>query len=1369
MEPNDREVMSECLRFTTQAKALTDNLRSQTRMEDGIFESGITLVHESIQGMQAIRHQSTIGNDGIRTLLLQLRDLLFQFENHIQGTFVAAFSFEADVDMEQRTPHTGEEHKPREWIHARLQDLQSLWTTSRTIQVDTLRQSLGIEVLRESEIKALQFRATVSYHSDLNIPDHSIQRLLTTVQKDCFQVVQRQANYHGRMFQRTYASQDWNAARMNLGMLADLLVGQYHGLALLAKRLQSELQRFDAGEQNILERGLLGVHFLKQIKALLESLDTVACFHVDQWFPRIPLHVWRDLPASTQESLRQMTREGISVFLPDLKSLLRVYCSRHFQALAFHVTRDAAFGAFLEISGSPAGLSQPRFDAMPHTPSMQLDTGKTGDEDMESPNPALSTAPGGISLTPKFLAKHIQIAFDTETTSLPVMPMDIGFQEDGPDFHDVAGDEFLLFTTKLAGLMEGIQALEPQGLRDTSVPPMVNAAWQAWYKDLHTTMMTSFCGASTRDYNVLQRGLQSLAEAWRVMTEWAQRQVVLPFTFQQILRFLVAAWNGILRRGFLLYRMPFRGVNLSDGETDLAIEVNVEKEDACLQSMSAHRCYALVNNCSTALHNVFQPSKSVAPGKTLYAIVRGKSPVAFTELLTMIQTWQGALAAALTKIERDVEGILKQDIHAFQFMDVLHFLDNLRHETIALDWLLLSDMSTKKRGGTTFQHELAAFSKHFYATKALKHYGLQTLERLGRDVFSWAQKQLSKGWFSLRFSATRKIEQDLPMHQPKPTTLEIQPHERMCVINTIHLSFKPRVSKVTSMQGREFLADENMSAKRQRLFGGAGKSLDQPTQDENLSLASPPQITRLHQSVVNRRPGEGPLDDSAVFVTNTSQNHVIVGGGLAGLFLAWTLVKTASPRTTIRVFERHGRWGGRILTVDNSKECAAFRVHRSHTHMHALCRELGIALHPWTYTTHVLPGNGEPSHAPRSDTPGLTQFDMAVLDSLKSEAPMSAVSSRERRTGYFESFKHDAALHGAAGATGLSDEDFFYAPAGFTALIEALVAKLEASPNVKLQKETRVQDILQHKNSMYSVSLNDGQRKTPSVVEANSVWLAVPPAAAAHFTMFRTVAGGLLHAAAVKAQPLHRLYARTGTLPWSSRDTQTRVIVPELPLGQVWSVPRMRATPPDLLQVSYTEGRLATFWHHLYQTSKQLTATVLRSLLSRITPAWTKTEVRDLESHYWDAAVHVWESSPSFLGPGHTKHLPALSTVHAVHLPQVYIVGEAVSSGQTWMEGALASVQATLTAASHLQPWTHSDLLMNLARPGTKLVLVDGRIVDVSEWMPRHPGGAAFLQAHLLTKHNMKDIGPLWERIHGHSEFARRELLYNTIAWYDNK
>lgn len=122
-----------------------------------------------------------------------------------------------------------------------------------------------------------------------------------------------------------------------------------------------------------------------------------------------------------------------------------------------------------------------------------------------------------------------------------------------------------------------------------------------------------------------------------------------------------------------------------------------------------------------------------------------------------------------------------------------------------------------------------------------------------------------------------------------------------------------------------------------------------------------------------------------------------------------------------------------------------------------------------------------------------------------------------------------------------------------------------------------------------------------------------------------------------------------------------------------------------------------------------------------------------------------------------------------MHLPQVYIVGEAVSSGQTWMEGALASVQATLTAASHLQPWTHSDLLMNLARPGTKLVLVDGRIVDVSEWMPRHPGGAAFLQAHLLTKHNMKDIGPLWERIHGHSEFARRELLYNTIAWYDNK
>lgn len=496
--------------------------------------------------------------------------------------------------------------------------------------------------------------------------------------------------------------------------------------------------------------------------------------------------------------------------------------------------------------------------------------------------------------------------------------------------------------------------------------------------------------------------------------------------------------------------------------------------------------------------------------------------------------------------------------------------------------------------------------------------------------------------------------------------------------------------------------------------------------------------------------------------THTPHHHVIVGGGLAGLVLAWKLAETASPWTTIAVYERHGRWGGRILTVDGGKECAAFRVHRDHTHMHALCRDLGIALKPWTYTTHVLPGDGEPASAPRSSTPGMTQFDMAVLESLKAPAPMSAVSLRERQTGYFESFKHDAALRGSGSATSLTGNDFFYAPAGFTALVEALVAKLETFPSVKLQKATRVHDIARRASGTYAVTLNDGSSMDAGVVEAHAVWLALPPAAAAHFTMFRSVAGGLLHAAAVKPQPLHRLYARTGTLPWSSPDTQTRVIVPESPLGQVWSVPRMAATPRDLVQVSYTEGRLAKFWHHLYQTSKRLTTSMLRSLLRRIAPAWEATEVNDLESHYWDAAVHAWEASPSFRGP---RDHPLLHAVHAVHLPHVHIVGEAVSSGQTWMEGALASVYAAVTAPP-VNPWSRSDLTAAITGPRRQLLLVDGRVVDAGKWMSRHPGGAAAIQAHVLTEDNMEDIGPLWERIHGHSEFARRELLYNTVGWY---
>ena len=494
--------------------------------------------------------------------------------------------------------------------------------------------------------------------------------------------------------------------------------------------------------------------------------------------------------------------------------------------------------------------------------------------------------------------------------------------------------------------------------------------------------------------------------------------------------------------------------------------------------------------------------------------------------------------------------------------------------------------------------------------------------------------------------------------------------------------------------------------------------------------------------------------------STTEFTHVIVGGGLAGLALAWQLAQAAPPDTRIAVFERHTRWGGRILTVPGGKECAAFRVHRDHTHVLTLCKALGVELLPWTYATQVLPESSGPvSSAPQGQTPGMTQFDMAVLESATS---MSAVSLRERRTGYFESFKHDAALRGAGKATSLTGSDFWYAPAGFTAMVEALVAKLGTFPNVTLRKATRVQDIFRQDDG-YRVVLNDGGTHVAQpVVQAQSIWLALPPAAVAHFTMFRSIAGGLLHAAAVKAQPLHRLYARTGTLPGGSPDKQTRVILPESPLGQVWSTPRMADTPRDLVQVSYTEGRLAKFWQHLHQSSKRLTTKLLRTLLRRVAPAWQTMEGNDLESHYWDAAVHAWEASPSFRGPQETSEL---QFVHAVHLPRVCIVGEAVSSGQTWMEGALASVHAAVTSKSPAL-WTRKDLQGAVTSAKRRLLLIDGRIIDATTWMARHPGGRQAIQAHLLVPgKQLEDIGPLWERIHGHSEYARRELLYNTVAW----
>ena len=69
---------------------------------------------------------------------------------------------------------------------------------------------------------------------------------------------------------------------------------------------------------------------------------------------------------------------------------------------------------------------------------------------------------------------------------------------------------------------------------------------------------------------------------------------------------------------------------------------------------------------------------------------------------------------------------------------------------------------------------------------------------------------------------------------------------------------------------------------------------------------------------------------------------IIVGGGIAGLFLAYKLKDT---KQNILLIEKEGEWGGRIHTIyktDYHYECGAARISNKHQKLITLIQELDL-------------------------------------------------------------------------------------------------------------------------------------------------------------------------------------------------------------------------------------------------------------------------------------------------------------------------------------------------------------------------------------------------------------------------------------------
>lgn len=433
---------------------------------------------------------------------------------------------------------------------------------------------------------------------------------------------------------------------------------------------------------------------------------------------------------------------------------------------------------------------------------------------------------------------------------------------------------------------------------------------------------------------------------------------------------------------------------------------------------------------------------------------------------------------------------------------------------------------------------------------------------------------------------------------------------------------------------------------------------------------------------------------------------VVVGAGLAGL-------RIASELDDVILLESRSVPGGRVRTSYDISgvveyEAGPWRIPGDHTRVRSLFEREGLTLVPLaTPSVHT-------SRAP-SVRPGVSIWDANVLqfDTSPPYADMADLA-----TGYAD---QTSAASGSSPYTTASGA-FSVCPSGFTSLVSKLSERVR-----DVRYDHRVVDVFV---DVHGYSVHVSQRVSSTcfksyVIRCATLFVCVPPSVSRDWTALRDHARSTM--CSVTGGELCHVYVKHDAMP-----SHTHHLNPDSILSQTVS----SQYGNSWFQASYSGGRIARFWKHLHNHDVTMFWSTLRNALYR----WYGIHVpRDTEHrfHHWPCAYHQWLPVPSF--DMRRAVYNAIEPNPSV-LPRLFIAGEAFSSHQAWMEGALETAELALVryhgSGGGVFPASDSD------------TRIDGCPIDVSRWCKSHPGGES-----ALLNHTGEDMGVYMRHI-GHSDGA---------------
>jgi len=479
---------------------------------------------------------------------------------------------------------------------------------------------------------------------------------------------------------------------------------------------------------------------------------------------------------------------------------------------------------------------------------------------------------------------------------------------------------------------------------------------------------------------------------------------------------------------------------------------------------------------------------------------------------------------------------------------------------------------------------------------------------------------------------------------------------------------------------------------------------------------------------------------------------IIIGGGISGLFIAYKLINTGLE---VLLIESSTELGGRVHTIkkDNvSYECGAARFHDNHTKLISLLHDLKLEDKIITLPSdseHILRGYKRDYNYKTKNKLNLSKllkeayekrdtFEYDDLINITFFQYLTFIFDHETATFIQHSFGYDAEFIylNASAALEMFQSDFFskgdyyVLNGGLSQIIKKLENEINKCHHITILKNTTVKDIYHN----YIITNND-------IYYFTNLVCAIPQKALQQFSYFKNI--NALNS--VKAIPLLRIYAKYPTkdlwfkgIKKTKTDNYLRQIIPI-------------SEKDGLIMISYTDCEYAEMWSKCHTNGDEFLIKMIHKEIKKLYGI-EPSKPEFIAVHYWNEGVHMWKT-------GYDMKHNYQKILKPFEHQDIFICGEAFSTKQGWIEGALSTCYNVIKSLPLLKSRELTIKTSNETKDisGDKekiefkeytiqqvlqesdwiIIEVEGvkNIYDISEWIPKHPGGSIIYDGIKANEH----------------------------------